>query len=86
MRDSNMVNVDLNNMVLGNWRTTAAGCVLGAATYLAKAGMKLPETREEWLALLIAAIFAGCGIVQKDSSVGSRATDIPPIAKPEVVS
>lgn len=81
-----MVKIDLNNMVLGNWRTTVAGCVLGAATYLAKAGMKLPDTREEWFALLLAAIFAGCGIVQKDSSVGSRAIEGSPNAKPEVVS
>lgn len=63
---------DFNNMLAGNPRTTIWGIVLGMATYVTSAGVKLPESTEEWVAFGIGLLFAGWGAAQKDSATGSK--------------
>lgn len=51
---------------LTNWKTTAAGAIIAAGTYLTTVGGKLPDTGEEWMAFGWAMLMSLFGGVVKD--------------------
>lgn len=57
--------------MIGNWWTTVLGFLAGVVTYLQAAGPKLPETKQDWAALILGALLAGLGLVAKDARTGS---------------
>jgi len=59
---------------LKNWWTTGIGVALGIATYLGTAGMKMPETKAEWIALGIGVLMAALGAAAKDGKTPSVPT------------
>ena len=61
------------NAMFGSWKTTLAGAISGASTYLLLSGAKFPETKAEWGAFLAGLAQAIWGAVQKDASIGSKA-------------
>jgi hypothetical protein len=52
-----------------NWKTSLGGILLGAVTYLSTTGAQIPQTKNDVWHLVIAALFAGLGLVAKDSNV-----------------
>ena len=56
---------------LKNWWTTGIGVALGVATYLSTAGVKMPETKAEWIALGIGVLMAALGAAAKDGTAPS---------------
>ncbi len=56
-------------MVMKNWKTTLGGFLLGVVTYLSTTGAQLPQNRNDVWHLAIACLFAGLGLVTKDSNV-----------------
>ena len=63
----------MNNLLLGNWQTTAIGFLLALVNYFVAAGMQFPSNRQEWGAALVSALLAGLGVAAKDGNVGSKA-------------
>ena len=61
------------NSLFGNWKTTLAGAISGASTYLLLSGVKFPETKADWGAFLAGLVQAIWGAIQKDATVGSKA-------------
>lgn len=59
-------------VMLQNWWTTAIGFVGGAALYLLQAGIKFPETKQDWYAFVLAIVVGGLGLAAKSATVGSR--------------
>ena len=58
-------------IMIRNYWTTIIGTLAGIVTYLSQAGAKIPETRAEWVALLIGALLTGLGVASKDATTGS---------------
>lgn len=56
---------------LRNRWTTIIGILLGVATYLSTAGLKMPATKSEWIALGVGALMAALGVASKDAVTGS---------------
>ena len=58
--------------MLTNYWTTLFGFVNGLASYLLLVGPTWPKSRGEAVALILGALQAGWGYVQKDALTGSR--------------
>jgi hypothetical protein len=56
---------------LANWRTTAAGWLLGALLWWQGNGFKVPQTHHDWAATIGAAAIVVLGTLAKDGAVGS---------------
>ena len=61
------------NSLFGNWKTTLAGAISGASTYLLLSGAVFPTTKADWGAFLAGLEQAIWGAMQKDASTGSKA-------------
>lgn len=59
-------------VMLTNWWTSILGFLAGFTNYLVAAGAKVPETRQEWGALLFSALLAGLGLTAKSATTGSK--------------
>ena len=57
--------------MIGNGWTTALGFAAGVIYYLQSAGATMPQTRGDWINLLLGAIMAGLGLTAKDATTGS---------------
>lgn len=63
----------MNNLLLGNWQTTALGFLAALVNYFTANGAKFPETKQEWGAALMSAALVALGVAAKDGNVGSKA-------------
>lgn len=63
----------MQNLLLGNWRTSLFSFLVALVTYLTQNGAKFPETPHEWGIALLSAATMAWGVAQKDGSVGSKA-------------
>lgn len=57
--------------MMRNWWTTSIGAILAGLYYLQGTGAKVPETRQEWLNVLVGVGIAMLGYVSKDATTGS---------------
>ncbi len=61
------------NAVVGNWKTSLLGFLLGTLTYAQSVGGKFPTSKQEWMAFGVSAALAGLGIAAKGMiRVGGR--------------
>ena len=58
--------------MLGNWKTTLTGLATAVVLYMAGVGNKLPETKQEWTALVLGVLALMLGVASKDATTGSR--------------
>lgn len=56
---------------LANYRTSAAGALLGALVWWQGTGFQIPQTRQEKAAALAGVALAVLGVLAKDGAVGS---------------
>lgn len=61
------------NAFFGNWQTTLWGCLAAFFNYVFTATNTIPQTKEDWKAVLVSAALAGLGVVAKSANVGSKA-------------
>jgi hypothetical protein len=57
---------------LANYRTSAAGLLLGGLVWWQSTGFRIPQTKQEWTATLGGAAIAVLGVLAKDAATGSQ--------------